>query len=110
MKTLLKHKSTRRNFLIIVGLILILIAVIRIFAIPKSDPNVINETTEYFKLLLDNLFIALLVTTFLGWFTFYIEIPESEKKHSILEPNRIKDYFPKARLETDFWYFSGGTG
>lgn len=110
MKTILKHKSTRRNFLIIVGLILIIIFITRLFVLPKSDPSDINQTFEYFRLVLDNLFIALLVTTFLGWFTFYIEIPESEKKHSILEPNHINEYFPKARLETDFWYFSGGTG
>ena len=56
------------------------------------------------------MFISFLVSVFIGLFIFYIEIPESEKEHSIIEPNRLKDLFPRARLDTDFWYFSGGTG
>ena len=110
MKAILKHESTRKNFLIIIFLIVIIIIISRIFVIPSlsSDPE--PEFIGYIKLILDNLFIALVVSVFIGLFTFYIEIPESEKKHSIVDSNMLKEYFPKARLDTDFWYFSGGTG
>lgn len=110
MKAILKDKSTRKNFLIIIGLILAIIIISRIFVIPTFSNDPEPEFISYIKLILDNLFIALVVSVFLGLFTFYIEIPESEKKHSIVDSNTLKEYFPKARLDTDFWYFSGGTG
>jgi hypothetical protein len=113
MKTILKHRENRKNFLIIVGLILLLIIIIRIFVIPKFypiPPAEISSTIKYVENLFDTLFISLLVAVFLGLFIFYIEVPESEKKHEIVEPNRIKEIFIQGRFDTDFWYFSGGTG
>lgn len=113
MKTILKHKASRKNFLLIITLILILIILIRIFVIPRFYPTPPMGIPEYFKYiedLFDKLFISLLVAVFIGLFIFYIEIPESEKKHEIVQPNRIKEIFIKGRIETDFWYFSGGSG
>jgi hypothetical protein len=113
MKTILKHRESRKSFLIIVGFILLFIILFRIFVIPKFyplPPEEISSTIRYIENLLDSLFISLLVAVFLGLFIFYIEVPETEKKHEIVEPNRIKEIFVKGRLETDFWYFSGGTG
>lgn len=113
MKTILKHKASRKNFLIIIGLILLVIILIRIFVIPGFYPKPSAEIPDYLKYiedLLDKIFISLLVAVFIGLFIFYIEIPETEKKHEVIEPNRIKEVFNRGRLETDFWYFSGGTG
>jgi hypothetical protein len=113
MKTILKHSASRKSFLIIVALILFLIIIIRLFVIPyfhPLPPAEIPSSLKYIEDLFDKIFISLLVAVFIGLFLFYIEIPESEKKHEIIEPNRIKELFIKGRLETDFWYFSGGTG
>lgn len=110
MKTILKNKATRKNFLIIVALILLVILITRLFVIPQIAVDPKPEYLSYIESLLDKIFISLLVAVFIGLFIFYIEIPESEKKHSIIEPNRLNELFPKSRMETDFWYFSGGTG
>lgn len=110
MKAILQHKSKRTKFLWIVGVILFIIFLIRVYAIPTHFPNSSNETLIYLKSVLDKISISLIVSLFLGWFLFKIEVPEEESKFEIIEPKRIADYFAKGRINTSFWYFSGGIG
>nr|WP_308994010.1 hypothetical protein [Mariniflexile sp. KMM 9835]MDQ8213579.1 hypothetical protein [Mariniflexile sp. KMM 9835] len=110
MKAILQHKSKRTKFLWIVGVILFIIFLIRVYVIPTHFPNNTNETLIYLKSVLDKISISLIVSLFLGWFLFKIEVPEDESKFEIIEPKRIADYFDKGRINTSFWYFSGGLG
>lgn len=110
MKAILQHKSKRTKFLWIVGVILFIIFLIRVYVIPTHFPNSTNETLIYLKSVLDKISISLIVSLFLGWFLFKIEVPEDESKFEIIEPKRIADYFDKGRINTSFWYFSGGLG
>jgi hypothetical protein len=110
MKAILQHKSKRNYFLIIVGAILFIIFLIRVYVIPTHFPNSTNESLIYIKSVLDKVSVSFIVSLFLGWFLFKIEVPEQQGKLEIIEPIRISDYFEKGRLNTSFWYFSGGAG
>jgi hypothetical protein len=110
MKAILQHKSKRNYFLLIVGGILLIIFLIRVYVIPTHFPNSTNESLIYLKSVLDKVSVSLIVSLFLGWFLFKIEVPEEQSKLEIIEPIRISDYFEKGRLNTSFWYFSGGAG
>ena len=110
MKAILQHKSKRTQFIWIVGLILFVIFLIRVYVIPTHFPKSTNESLIYLKSFLDKISISLIVSLFLGWFLFKIEVPEEESKFEIIEPKRIADYFAIGRINTSFWYFSGGIG
>jgi hypothetical protein len=110
MKAILQHKSRRRNFIFTVLGILILIFLIRIYVIPHHYPSPQSDGVEYFKSILDKISISLIVSVFIAWFLFKIEIPEEVTKLEIIEPNRLKELFTRARLDSNFWFFSGGTG
>lgn len=110
MKAILQQKSKRIQFLWIVGLILFVIFLIRVYVIPTHFPKSTNETLLYLKSVLDKISISLIVSMFVGWFLFKIEVPEEESKFEIIEPKRIADYFAIGRINTSFWYFSGGIG
>lgn len=110
MKAILRQKSKRKQLLWIVGLILLVIFLIRVYVIPKHFPNSTNETLIYLKSVLDKISISLIVSMFIGWFLFKIEVPEEQSKFEIIEPKRIADYFALGRIGTSFWYFSGGVG
>lgn len=106
MKALLQHKATRKKFLIIIGLILSIIILLRIFVFKSHDFEII----QFISSILDKAFISLFIALFLALFLFYIEVPEDEKKLEIVESSRLKEIFLKNYSQTDYWYFSGGTG
>jgi hypothetical protein len=110
MKTILQHKSRRYNFILTVSGILIIIGIIRIYVIPYHFPLPENEGIEYFKSILDKISTSLIVSIIIAWFLFKIEIPEEVTKLEIIEPNRLKEVFTRARLDSNFWFFSGGAG
>lgn len=110
MKAILQHKSRRQNFLTTVSLILLVIFIVRIYVIPYHFPPPESEWLVYFVSILDKISISLIVSIFIAWFLFKIEVPEQVTKLEIIEPNRLKELFARARLDTNFWFFSGGTG
>lgn len=113
MQALLQHKATRKLFLLVLTLFFLLIISIRIYILPQYYEIPPIKTPEYIKYIetfLDNLVTSLLVSGFIGLFLFYIEVPVSEKKHEVIAPNRLKEIFSNDKFNTDFWYFSGGTG
>lgn len=83
---------------------------VRIYVIPYHFPPPESEGLVYFKSILDKISISLIVSIFIAWFLFKIEVPEEVTKLEIVEPNRLKELFSRARLDTNFWFFSGGTG
>ncbi|TXE03730.1 hypothetical protein [Algoriphagus aquimarinus] len=110
MKAILQHKSRRRSFLITVSLILFVIFIVRIYVIPYHFFSNKSEGLVYFISILDKISTSLIVSIFIAWFLFKIEVPEEVTKLEIIEPNRLKELFVRARLDTNFWFFSGGTG
>jgi hypothetical protein len=118
MKTLLQNKHSRRNFLIMVGAILLCILLIRFLWLPIYEPvpdaaGIIPKDPSWLTIvsrLLDSIFISLTVTVAIGWFLFKIELPDEEKKFEIVEPFKIGELFQRERSGTDEWFFSGGTG
>lgn len=77
---------------------------------PNIESSLTPAYIKYIEDILDKIATSLCVSVFIGLFLFYIEVPNSEKKHEIIAPNRLKEIFLKNQLTTDFWYFSGGTG
>lgn len=110
MKAILQHKSRRQSFLLTVSLILLVIFIVQIYVIPHHFPPPESEGLIYIKSILDKISISLIVSIFIAWFLFKIEVPEEVTKLEIIEPNRLKELFARARLDTNFWFFSGGTG
>lgn len=122
MKTILQNKHTRRNFLISIAFLFLLILIIKFFiltgfevkALVKIGQNIEIEKSPYWLLLvsklLDSLLVSLTVTISIGLFLFYIEIPEEEKKFEIIEPFKIGETLSKERNESSKWHFNGGMG
>lgn len=109
MKTLLRNKQIRINFLIAVACILAIIITVHLiigYNYTKDVPIWVNVLIQ----ILDSLFVSLVVSVTIGGFLFYIELPEEEKKFEIIEPFKIDSIFERERSTTDIWFFSGGTG
>jgi len=83
---------------------------IRMYVIPFHFPPPESEGLIYFKSILDKISISLIVSIFIALFLFKIEVPEEVTKLEIVEPNRLKELFSRARLDTNFWFYSGGAG
>ncbi|SKC07945.1 hypothetical protein SAMN05660841_04074 [Sphingobacterium nematocida] len=109
MKTLLKHKASRRSFLILMLTILFGLFLIRVIIHLQTN----NESGNWIPLitsLIENSIVSLLVTVLIGLFLFYIELPDEEKKFEIIEPFKMKEIFEKEAISTELWFFSGGMG
>lgn len=109
MVAVLQHKSRRTSFLLIVSAVILIIFLLRLYVIPTHFPNQ-SAPSSYLISFLDNVSISLIGSVLLALFLFKIEIPEEEKKHEIVEAGRLKEIFARAHLQSNFWFFSGGTG
>lgn len=122
MKTLLQNKHTRRNFLLSILFLFLLILVVKYLVLPNYEFKVLLKVGEAIEIeknpswltlttkFLDSLLISLTVTISIGLFLFYIEIPEEEKKIEVIEPFKIGEYLEKERKNSQKWYFNGGMG
>jgi hypothetical protein len=107
----LETKDNRKSFFLIIGLLLIVIFSIRYFLLPYilGENIALNSKTAY--KILENLFTSVLVTIGLGSFIFWLS---PKNRHNaqirILQPVDIGNTIVNARIDTEKWFFNGGSG
>lgn len=107
----LKTQNEKKYFFLVVGLLLIAVFFLRYYVLPyyfETGP-VFNYLTVYN--ILENFFISLLITIGLGLFVFWL-MPKnkSNAQMRILQPLEIGSTIVNARIDTEKWFFNGGSG
>lgn len=111
MEEILKKRYYRKVFYFIIGLILVLTLLTRVFVIPYFDQCLLISWSEVFVMLLDGLFASLIVTVFIGTFIFWIT-PEIVKKSvmDVIDPKEISPLLKQAAHKSRTWIFKGVGG
>ncbi|MFL5740850.1 MAG: hypothetical protein ACJ75B_11575 [Flavisolibacter sp.] len=107
----LPSKEQRKYFYTIIFLMLIAIFLIRHMLMPYLSGQKIELNNEVLYKILDDLFTSILVTIGLGIFLFWLTPKnKANAQIKILQPIEIGSTMTKARLETEKWWFNGGSG
>lgn len=107
----LQSKEQRKYFYTIIILLLISIFLIRYFLIPFLIGQSVQLNIETVYRIFDGLFTSTLVTISLGTFLFWLTPKNKQNAQiKILQPIEIGDTITQARVDTEKWYFNGGSG
>ncbi len=111
MEEIFKKHHYRRTFYIVIGLVLLITLIIRIFVLPFFDATLTISFTQIIIMILDGLFASLIVTTFIGMFIFWLT-PEIVKKSmmEVINPKEISPLLKKATINSKTWIFKGAAG
>ncbi|MEP8984163.1 hypothetical protein [Enterobacter cloacae] len=111
MHELLRKKHSRTKFILVFILVVLLILLVRYFALPLAYPTQSADLGGFFATISNGLLSSLTVTFLIGLFMFWIQ-PEAESnaKIEIAYPKELPELFNVAFLRSEIWYYKGGCG
>ena len=111
MQQILSNKHYRRSFFLIVCFALALVFVLRYGWLPRLDPTLTLNGAQLVASVSEKIFSSFLVTVFIGCLIFWLE-PKITKQANIaiVNPKDISDLLASALIDSNEWWFRGGTG
>jgi hypothetical protein len=107
----LKTSHERKYFFLVVGLLLVVIFLLRYFVLPNYYESKVEFNYLTLYSILENFFVSFLITIGLGLFVFWL-LPKNRANAQmrILQPIEIGSTIVNARVDTEKWFFNGGSG
>lgn len=110
MDAILEKKHYRNVFYLIMGLILLLTVLLRVFTIPYYF-GIPVEWKSFFLSICDNFIVSLIITIIIGCFIFWLT-PDNvvRSKIEIIEPKEINPTLKSVLSTTKNWIYKGTCG
>ncbi|WP_273427089.1 hypothetical protein [Marinobacter sp.] len=111
MNEIMDKEYARRPFLLAVGAILIIFAILRHYVIPDQTSTIPGGWLPFFATILDGLIASIFVTVGIA-LTIWKLTPNILKKSNIriVEPKALKALFRGALQTSEIWWYKGGCG